>query len=70
MSVSRWPCGEGTRALLTRSNLLAVQLWAMGNYHWYLKQEISPSLAEVSAYTSVTWHPEEPMKLAILTPSE
>ncbi|KAL9038947.1 MAG: hypothetical protein Q9180_002824 [Flavoplaca navasiana] len=34
-----------------------VQLWTMGNYHWYLKQEIfEPSL---------NWHPEKPLKFAL-----
>lgn len=37
-----------------------VLLWTMGNYHWYLKQEIrlSPSIPRVA------WHPEKPLRLA------
>ncbi|KAL8697130.1 MAG: hypothetical protein Q9201_007294 [Fulgogasparrea decipioides] len=36
-----------------------VQLWTMGNYHWYLKQELfEPTLK---------WHPEKPLAFA-LTP--
>ncbi|KAL8888320.1 MAG: hypothetical protein Q9215_004232 [Flavoplaca cf. flavocitrina] len=36
-----------------------VQLWTMGNYHWYLKQEIfEPSL---------NWHPEKPLKFALIS---
>ncbi|KAL8853204.1 MAG: hypothetical protein Q9221_001938 [Calogaya cf. arnoldii] len=39
-----------------------VQLWTMGNYHWYLKQEIfEPGLK---------WHPEKPLKFALLSSSQ
>lgn len=40
-----------------------VQLWTMGNYHYYLKQEIflmSPTSDAKSA--CLQWHPEEPLK--------
>ncbi|KAL8633008.1 hypothetical protein Q9189_001262 [Teloschistes chrysophthalmus] len=38
-----------------------VQLWTMGNYHWYLKQEIfEPTLR---------WHPEKPLALALISRS-
>ncbi|KAG9120672.1 hypothetical protein FRC07_003758, partial [Ceratobasidium sp. 392] len=43
-----------------------VQLWTTGNYHWYLKQEISPSSAS-ARYTSVVWHPENPLRLLCAT---
>ncbi|KAL8946014.1 MAG: hypothetical protein Q9222_007532, partial [Ikaeria aurantiellina] len=34
-----------------------VQLWTMGNYHWYLKQEIfEPKLS---------WHPEKPLTFTL-----
>ncbi|KAL8895513.1 MAG: hypothetical protein Q9207_008142 [Kuettlingeria erythrocarpa] len=36
-----------------------VHLWTMGNYHWYLKQEIMG--------TELKWHPEKPLTCA-LTP--
>ncbi|KAI5862367.1 IkappaB kinase complex, IKAP component [Durotheca rogersii] len=35
-----------------------VQLWTMGNYHWYLKQEISTR----SRPLCLTWHPEKPLR--------
>lgn len=38
-----------------------VQLWTMGNYHWYLKQEV---LLE-SSCSHVSWHPEKALRLAI-----
>lgn len=38
-----------------------VQLWTMGNYHWYLKQEILLK----SPCTHVSWHPEKALRLAI-----
>ncbi|KAL8761308.1 MAG: hypothetical protein Q9184_002550 [Pyrenodesmia sp. 2 TL-2023] len=38
-----------------------VQLWTMGNYHWYLKQEImEPSLK---------WHPEKPLTCTLTSES-
>lgn len=40
-----------------------VQLWTMGNYHWYLKQEI-PVDASVG---SVSWHSEKALRLAIVS---
>ncbi|OJA14136.1 hypothetical protein AZE42_06727 [Rhizopogon vesiculosus] len=43
-----------------------VQLWTTGNYHWYLKQEISAPSS--SRFTSVNWHPEVSMRLLLTTP--
>lgn len=40
-----------------------VQLWTMGNYHWYLKQEIS--LKSPCAY--VSWHPEKALRLTMVS---
>lgn len=37
------------------------QLWTMGNYHWYLKQEIQTS--SLLPTSSVVWHAEKPLKL-------
>ncbi|KAJ9141969.1 Elongator complex protein 1 [Pleurostoma richardsiae] len=37
-----------------------VQLWTMGNYHWYLKQEI----LHESRVSHVVWHPEKALRLA------
>ena len=40
----------------------SVQLWTIGNYHWYLKHEIvAPKL------TSVQWHPESILHLILTT---
>ncbi|EHA55569.1 elongator complex protein 1 [Pyricularia oryzae 70-15] len=39
-----------------------VQLWAMGNYHWYLKQEIRCA----STCFRPSWHPEKPMRLSLV----
>ncbi|KAG5999936.1 hypothetical protein E4U43_001789 [Claviceps pusilla] len=43
-----------------------VQLWTMGNYHWYLKREISvaPGLSHLS------WHPEKALRFAAVCESE
>ncbi|KAI0253762.1 IKI3 family-domain-containing protein [Lactifluus subvellereus] len=48
-----------------------IQLWTTGNYHWYLKQEIAaPSASEGGRYTSVTWHPENPLQILSTTKTE
>lgn len=43
-----------------------VQLWSMGNYHWYLKQELLfPDELQVGLHNLVVqWHPEKPLRLA------
>ncbi|CCM05755.1 uncharacterized protein FIBRA_07987 [Fibroporia radiculosa] len=50
-----------------------VQLWTTGNYHWYLKHEITAprsSSGDPGRFTSVFWHPEEALKIILTTPSE
>lgn len=37
-----------------------VQLWTMGNYHWYLKQEIFTG----PQCSHAVWHPEKSLRLA------
>ncbi|POR35688.1 Elongator complex protein 1 [Tolypocladium paradoxum] len=37
-----------------------IQLWTMGNYHWYLKQEIPVE----SGISYLAWHPEKALRLA------
>lgn len=40
-----------------------VQFWTMGNYHWYLKQEIVTD----SQRPLTVWHPEKPLRLVTST---
>ncbi|KAM0325355.1 hypothetical protein ACHAQA_007340 [Verticillium albo-atrum] len=40
-----------------------VQLWTMGNYHWYLKQEIP----HTSGSPWLAWHPEKSLRFALAT---
>ncbi|KAI1873414.1 hypothetical protein JX265_005036 [Neoarthrinium moseri] len=42
-----------------------VQFWTMGNYHWYLKQEI---LLKEKPRGS-RWHPEKPLRFTVIVPS-
>ena len=45
-----------------------IQLWTMGNYHYYLKQEIFSGLQEsdnAKSTASVNWHPEKPLHLVL-----
>jgi elongator complex protein 1 len=41
-----------------------VQLWTMGNYHYYLKQEI-PLDDQQTGPLDVKWHPENPLQLVV-----
>lgn len=43
-----------------------VQLWTMGNYHWYLKQELRTG----SSCSDLAWHPEKPLRLAVAAARE
>lgn len=45
----------------------SIQLWTMGNYHWYLKQEIKTSRALISS-NPVVWHPEKALRLLTTAP--
>jgi elongator complex protein 1 len=40
-----------------------LQLWTMGNYHWYLKQEIPIG----SGFSGLAWHPEKALQFACAT---
>ncbi|KAH9846478.1 IkappaB kinase complex IKAP component [Lenzites betulinus] len=49
-----------------------VQLWTIGNYHWYLKQEITAPEGSDSSpgrFTCVKWHPEDSSRLILTTTS-
>ncbi len=39
-----------------------IQLWTMGNYHWYLKQEIFTE----SQPREIVWHPEKPLRFGAI----
>ena len=44
-----------------------VQLWTMGNYHYYLKQEIVlDSLPPLLSSLGLRWHPEQPLRCSLL----
>jgi elongator complex protein 1 len=45
------------------------QLWTMGNYHWYLKQEIKEKGAILPSCPLV-WHPEKSLRFITAAPSE
>lgn len=45
-------------------SFLTVQLWTVGNYHWYLKQSLP---FEEDKPTSVVWDPEHAYQLHIVT---
>ncbi|KAL0974256.1 hypothetical protein UPYG_G00217790 [Umbra pygmaea] len=44
-----------------------IQLWAVGNYHWYLKQSLYFSSDSQRAPACVSWDPEKPLRLHLVT---
>lgn len=42
-----------------------VQLWTMGNYHYYLKKEILFASEALTSLRPVTWHPEKPLRMCV-----
>jgi elongator complex protein 1 len=48
--------------VLAVTMLDCTQFWTMGNYHWYLKQEIRTSTPTLPS-GSLVWHPEKPLRL-------
>lgn len=46
------------------------QLWTMGNYHWYLKQEIITGKDGLLPTAPLIWHPEKPLRLITAAPGK
>ncbi|XP_073676235.1 elongator complex protein 1 [Garra rufa] len=44
-----------------------IQLWTVGNYHWYLKQSLHFGNEPLRAPACVCWDPEKPLRLHFLT---
>ncbi|KAK7691913.1 hypothetical protein QCA50_005318 [Cerrena zonata] len=57
---------------IEKDDVDVVQLWSTGNFHWYLKHEITaPSeKGEPGRFTIVAWHPEDPLRLTLATQSQ
>ncbi len=47
---------------------IAVQLWTMNNYHYYLKQELFPHGS--SRFHAISWHPEHALTLYLAAAGE
>ena len=64
----RWNVDSSVLAICLRDR---VQLWTMGNYHYYLKQEIM-ALSEdpLGNPISVCWHPEKALHLLLDSTSQ
>ena len=42
-----------------------IQLWTMGNYHYYLKQTIFQNNESISEVPKIVcWHPDQPLRLS------
>ena len=59
--LSRYASGE------KQDHTDAVQIWTTGNYHWYLKQEMTFDSRKESVVQQLRWHPERPHELLIAT---
>ncbi|KAM4555629.1 elongator complex protein 1 [Odontesthes bonariensis] len=46
-----------------------IQLWTVGNYHWYLKQSLHFGRDPQKAPICVSWDPERPLRLHVVTRS-
>ena len=44
-----------------------MQLWAVGNYHWYLKQSLAFGRDTQRAPACVHWDPQRPLRLHVVT---
>uniref|UniRef100_A0A3P9AM11 Elongator complex protein 1 n=1 Tax=Esox lucius TaxID=8010 RepID=A0A3P9AM11_ESOLU len=44
-----------------------IQLWTVGNYHWYLKQSLCFGGDPQQAPACVSWDPERPLRLHLVT---
>uniref|UniRef100_A0A672ZMA5 Elongator complex protein 1 n=1 Tax=Sphaeramia orbicularis TaxID=375764 RepID=A0A672ZMA5_9TELE len=44
-----------------------IQLWTVGNYHWYLKQSLDFGRDPQKAPACVCWDPERPLQLHVVT---
>lgn len=71
-TISPIPCpgGDGKSGCLTSDGRpwlpVAVQLWTVGNYHWYLKQSLPFSTCGKSKLVSLMWDPVTPSRLHVL----
>ena len=63
-------CWNTDSTVLTVSMPESLQLWTMGNYHWYLKQEINTSRPTAPSSYPIIWHPEKPLRLLSVTSGE
>lgn len=60
------PLANGVKLRAFLSFSLAVQLWTVGNYHWYLKQSLPFSTCGKSKIVSLMWDPVTPYRLHVL----
>lgn len=44
-----------------------VQLWVVGNYHWYLKQSLDFGADPQRTPVRVCWDPERPLRFHVVT---
>jgi elongator complex protein 1 len=57
-----WNVDSTVLAILFRDR---VQLWTMGNYHYYLKREVEFHDERPASSRSIAWHPEKPLRMAV-----
>lgn len=66
----RWNCdGSALAVHLQKASNDVLQIWTMGNWHWYLKQEIKSPGASGRIDTWM-WHPQEAQQVFVTFQSE
>ncbi|PVF95559.1 IkappaB kinase complex, IKAP component [Serendipita vermifera] len=64
-----WSCDSNILLVwVRRKEFDTVQLWTTGNWHWYLKLELTPFKSK--RFTSVLWHPEKANTLYLASSNE
>lgn len=56
-----------TRLSVSMIAVFPVQLWTVGNYHWYLKQSMDFGRSLTRAPACVCWDLEVPLRLHLVT---
>ena len=60
----QWNCDSSILCVCFADRL---QMWTMGNYHYYLKQEHILNSAAPDNLAQISWHPEDPLLCAVAT---
>lgn len=62
-----FPLSDTVSSITDSVSLYLVQLWTVGNYHWYLKQSLHFGSEPSKAPVCVCWDPVKALHLHLLT---